>query len=113
MTLARHVARCQARRSGDLTRCSSRCNTPNFRTTVPKTQAESGGQVPAEQQTTVFSYRREDMTAPRAKQVAKLCRTDLIKAEVQLVRRGGENNLHSHPHRDEVFYVLSGRVRFY
>jgi mannose-6-phosphate isomerase-like protein (cupin superfamily) len=61
----------------------------------------------------VFHYRKDALTASRPKQVAKMCRTDLIKAEVQLVREGGENNLHSHPHRDEVFFVLAGRVRFY
>jgi mannose-6-phosphate isomerase-like protein (cupin superfamily) len=64
-------------------------------------------------QTATFGYRKDTLDAGRPKQVAKLCRTDLIKAEVQLVRQGGENNLHAHPHRDEIFWVLAGCVRFY
>ena len=77
-----------------------------------------GGVGSDRQVATVFAYRQvgtETGTAETvtAKQVTKLCRTDLIKAEIQRVRRGGENNLHSHPHRDEVFFVLGGRVRFY
>ena len=60
-----------------------------------------------------FSFRADGTPPDRAKAVVNLCRTDLLKAAVQVVRRGGENNLHSHPHRDEIFYVLRGHVRFY
>jgi mannose-6-phosphate isomerase-like protein (cupin superfamily) len=48
-----------------------------------------------------------------AKQVVKLARTDRMIANVQVIRKGGENNLHSHRHLDGFWFVLSGRVRFY
>ena len=61
----------------------------------------------------LFSFRRNPDDLTRAKSVTNLCRTEVLKVAVQVVRRGGENNLHSHPNRDEIFYVLAGRVRFY
>lgn len=67
----------------------------------------------AEPSAIVFDYGDIEIDARRAKTVANLCRSDLMKVAVQVVRRGGENNLHSHPHRDEIFFVLSGRVRVY
>ena len=42
-----------------------------------------------------------------------LARTDHLLATVQVLREGGENNLHSHPHQDGFWMVLSGAVRFY
>lgn len=62
---------------------------------------------------TVFGYSSDDIDPTRAKKVTNLCRTDIIKAAVQTVRSGGENNLHSHPNRDEIFFVLGGRLRLY
>ena len=44
----------------------------------------------------------------RAKTVVNLARTDRVTAAVQMVRRGGENNLHSHRHLDGVWFVLRG-----
>ena len=32
---------------------------------------------------------------------------------VQVLRKGGENNLHSHAAMDGLWFVLSGKVRFY
>ena len=61
----------------------------------------------------MFSYSGADTDTTRVKQVTNLCRTDIIKAAVQTVRGGGENNLHSHPRRDQIFFVLGGRLRFY
>jgi mannose-6-phosphate isomerase-like protein (cupin superfamily) len=59
-----------------------------------------------------FSYTRP---APGAhpKQIVRLCATDLLKGDVQVVRDGGENNLHSHSGTDGFWFVLAGRVRFY
>jgi mannose-6-phosphate isomerase-like protein (cupin superfamily) len=47
------------------------------------------------------------------KKVTLLCRTDRVVAAVQVIRNGGENNLHSHSHLDGVWTVLAGRARFY
>lgn len=60
-----------------------------------------------------FRYVAGQIDEHRVKQVTDLCRTELIKAAVHYVRRGGENNLHSHPARDEMFFVLKGRARVY
>jgi mannose-6-phosphate isomerase-like protein (cupin superfamily) len=32
---------------------------------------------------------------------------------IQVIGKGGETNLHSHTHLDGLWFVLSGRVRFY
>ena len=43
-----------------------------------------------------------------------LCRTDIMKGVVQVVKKnGGENNLHYHTGMDTFWMVLKGRVRFY
>ena len=43
----------------------------------------------------------------------KLAGTDSCRASVQVLRNGGENNLHYHPNLDLIYMVLKGRVRFY
>ena len=58
-----------------------------------------------------FSYRKP--VGDRNKLVSVLGRTDRLLAMVQVVKEGGENNLHAHPHTDGIWLVLSGRVRFY
>jgi len=47
------------------------------------------------------------------KVITRLARTDRMLANVQVLKSGGENNLHSHRHLDGFWMVLSGRVRFY
>lgn len=54
-----------------------------------------------------------DIPEGRPKQVSLLCRTDRMVGVVQVIRKGGENNLHSHAHLDGMWTVLSGRARFY
>jgi mannose-6-phosphate isomerase-like protein (cupin superfamily) len=49
----------------------------------------------------------------RAKKVVMLARTDHMIAAVQVLKEGGENNLHSHPHLDGFWMVLGGRAKFY
>ena len=49
----------------------------------------------------------------RGKQYIKLGRTDIMHANIQVLREGGENNLHSHRYLDGFWMVLKGRVRFY
>ena len=36
-----------------------------------------------------------------------------MKVQVQVVKDGGENNLHTHTGEDAFWYVISGAVRFY
>jgi oxalate decarboxylase/phosphoglucose isomerase-like protein (cupin superfamily) len=49
----------------------------------------------------------------KVKDVSWLMRTDKVVAVVQVVKDGGENNLHYHTNADQVYFVLSGAVRFY
>ena len=58
-----------------------------------------------------FSYSK--LTGEQKKQVALLGRTDHLLAMIQVVKEGGENNLHMHPHTDGIWMVLRGRARFY
>ncbi|MGZ5096161.1 MAG: cupin domain-containing protein [Burkholderiales bacterium] len=62
-------------------------------------------------QATVFRYATPD--AERSKTVVKLCRSDILYSNVQVITSGGENNMHSHPAQDGFWFVLRGKVRFY
>jgi predicted small metal-binding protein/mannose-6-phosphate isomerase-like protein (cupin superfamily) len=59
----------------------------------------------------VFRYETPDLD--RGKGIVWLARTDLLRAIVQVVREGGENNLHSHSGNDGFWMVLGGRARYY
>jgi mannose-6-phosphate isomerase-like protein (cupin superfamily) len=61
----------------------------------------------------IFSYTKPDFSTERRKAVRNLGRTDLAFVAMQVIRKGGENNLHSHPHVDGFWTVLKGRVKFY
>jgi mannose-6-phosphate isomerase-like protein (cupin superfamily) len=50
---------------------------------------------------------------PMVKQIANLMRGDLMRLNVQIVKEGGENNLHYHTGGDTVWMVLKGAARFY
>jgi mannose-6-phosphate isomerase-like protein (cupin superfamily) len=60
----------------------------------------------------VFVYQRPEL-GDRKKVVVLLARTDVAFCAVQIVREGGENNLHSHANQDGFWFVLAGRARFY
>ena len=62
-------------------------------------------------QARVFRYTRPDLTTKKT--MVRLARTDRMLAFVQVLREGGENNLHSHGHLDGFWMVLKGRARFY
>ena len=47
------------------------------------------------------------------KQIANVVRGDLVRLNVQIVKKGGENNLHYHTGGDTVWLVLKGAARFY
>jgi mannose-6-phosphate isomerase-like protein (cupin superfamily) len=61
----------------------------------------------------LISYERPALKAGQPKAVKLLARSDRAFFAVQVVREGGENNLHSHAHVDGFWFVLSGRARFY
>ncbi len=59
-----------------------------------------------------FSYTKP-MRQETDKAIVSLCQTDIIRGAVQVLRAGGDNNLHSHTGMDGFWMVLKGRVRFY
>jgi mannose-6-phosphate isomerase-like protein (cupin superfamily) len=70
-----------------------------------KTQSEAGAYQ-------LFSYRKPE-TLKGGKAIIQLAESDIIRGRVQIVREGGENNLHSHKGMDGFWMVLRGRVKFY
>ncbi len=66
----------------------------------------------AESRIQTFSYRKPQ-DEDRVKQFASLIRSDLIRLSVQIVKEGGENNLHYHTGGDNCWMVIRGGARFY
>ena len=61
-----------------------------------------------------FSFQVPDAEiAPGHKAHVKLAGTDSCRASVQILRNGGDNNLHYHPNMDLIYMVLKGKIRFY
>jgi mannose-6-phosphate isomerase-like protein (cupin superfamily) len=60
-----------------------------------------------------FQFAVPDGIPEGAKGHVKLAGTDCVRASVQVLRNGGENNLHYHPNIDLIYMVLKGKVRFY
>jgi len=67
----------------------------------------------AEKLPTAQLFRYEKPEVDRAKAITFLCRTDRLIGAVQVIKQGGENNLHAHRHMDGMWMVLAGRARFY
>ena len=66
----------------------------------------------AESRVVKFSYTKpEDFDRPKIS--VRLGQTDIVRAQVQVIHQGGENNLHFHSRVDGMFTVLSGKIRFY
>jgi mannose-6-phosphate isomerase-like protein (cupin superfamily) len=63
------------------------------------------------QETKVFKYQTPQFDG--VKKTLQVCNSDLMKVQVQVVKEGGENNLHSHTGDDAFWYVISGAVKFY
>lgn len=59
-----------------------------------------------------FSYDKPDHQNA-GKAIVSLCQTDIIRGAVQVLKEGGDNNLHSHTGMDGFWMVLKGAVRFY
>ena len=61
-----------------------------------------------------FAFLRpEGELQPGRKMHVKLAGTNSCRAQVQVLKKGGENNLHYHPNMDLIYMVLKGRVTFY
>ena len=61
---------------------------------------------------TTFKYAAAgDPSEPKT--TVRCARTDLVVVAVQIVRDGGETNLHAHSNQDAVWFVLEGRAKFY
>ena len=63
------------------------------------------------QEAKVFKYQTPQFDG--VKKTLQICNSDLMKVQVQVVKDGGENNLHSHTGDDAFWYVISGAVKFY
>jgi mannose-6-phosphate isomerase-like protein (cupin superfamily) len=59
----------------------------------------------------LFRYQAPEVNHGKA--AVRLASTGRVRAAVQVLKKGGENNLHYHRYQDGVWMVLSGRVRFY
>ncbi len=66
----------------------------------------------AEANVVKFSYKKPE-GFDRPKVSVRLGQTDIVRAQIQVIHEGGENNLHYHTKVDGMFTVLSGRIRFY
>jgi quercetin dioxygenase-like cupin family protein len=59
----------------------------------------------------LFRYEQPEIASGKA--MVSLFQTDIAWGYVQVLREGGETNLHSHTHMDGFWMVLSGRAKFY
>ena len=59
----------------------------------------------------VFKYRRPEFEG--VKKSMLMCTSDLMRVHAQVVKTGGENNLHTHTGEDAFWLVLSGAMKFY
>lgn len=82
------------------------------RTQVMSPEGKEAFHRDAEARIQTFSYRKPS-EGGAVKQFASLIRSDLIRLSVQIVKEGGENNLHYHTGGDNAWMVLKGRARFY
>jgi mannose-6-phosphate isomerase-like protein (cupin superfamily) len=64
-----------------------------------------------EKEAKLFKYQKPEFDG--VKKSLMLCNSDLMRVHVQVVKSGGENNLHTHTGEDAFWLVLGGAVRFY
>ncbi len=60
----------------------------------------------------LFGYAKPPARS-QGKEVVRLCQTTSIRASVQVLRKGSEENPHSHEGVDGFWWVVRGRARFY
>ncbi|MDH3445663.1 MAG: cupin domain-containing protein [Deltaproteobacteria bacterium] len=58
-------------------------------------------------------FRHQTPEFEGVKKTWHVCNSDLMKVQVQVVKSGGENNLHTHTGEDAFWYVIGGAVKFY
>ena len=63
------------------------------------------------QESKEFKYQTPEFEG--VKKTVAVCSSDLMKVQVQVVKEGGENNLHTHTGDDAFWYVINGAVKFY
>src|ERR687892_727275 len=63
------------------------------------------------QEAKIFKYQTPEFEGVKKSMI--MCNSDLMKVMVQVVKDGGENNLHSHTGDDAFWYVINGAVKFY
>lgn len=87
---------------------NTEANKPVAGTAEALTQESEGRTLTA----SVFGYSTPtDLAKPKG--IVPLCRSDIVYSTVQVLKSGGENNLHAHPAQDGIWIVLKGRARFY
>lgn len=64
-----------------------------------------------EREPKVFRYQQPEFEG--VKKSTLVCNSDLMRVMVQVVREGGENNLHTHTGEDAFWLVIKGAVKFY
>ena len=63
------------------------------------------------QEAKIFKYQTPEFEGVKKSMI--VCNSDLMKVMVQVVKDGGENNLHTHTGDDAFWYVMNGAVKFY
>jgi mannose-6-phosphate isomerase-like protein (cupin superfamily) len=63
------------------------------------------------QEAKIFKYQTPEFEGVKKSMI--VCNSDLMKVMVQVVKDGGENNLHTHTGDDAFWYVIGGAVKFY
>jgi mannose-6-phosphate isomerase-like protein (cupin superfamily) len=58
-------------------------------------------------------FRYEKPSTDRVKSIVSVAKGEFVRIHVQIVKDGGENNLHYHTGSETAWMVLKGRVRFY
>ena len=58
-------------------------------------------------------FRHQTPEFEGVKKTWQVCNSDLMKVQMQVVKNGGENNLHTHTGEDAFWYVITGAVKFY
>lgn len=60
-----------------------------------------------------FRYRKPAEHEKGLREIVRLCEIQSMRGSVHVVRKGGEEHLHSHETVDGFWMVLTGHVRFY
>jgi mannose-6-phosphate isomerase-like protein (cupin superfamily) len=81
--------------------------------TLAKMNPEEKEAYHREQESKVKTFEYVRPQSENEKDILRLAKTRLSGFGVQVLRQGGENNLHYHNNSDTTWFVLRGGVRFY